>query len=150
MNIQLRFATAEDAQRICEINENSLGYHYSVEATRLQLTRVLGRPSERVWVAYETDGRVVGFLHAADYETLHAGSLKNIVSLAVEESSRGLGVGRMLTEAVEGWARDEGCEAVRLVSSQNRTKAHAFYAHCGYDLRKEQKNFIKYLKKREP
>ena len=147
MTVHLRHATADDAQRICEINENALGYRNSVEATQHQLVRVLARPTERVWVACETDGRVVGFLHAADYETLHAGSLKNIISLAVEESSRGLGVGRMLTEAVEGWAREDGCEAVRLVSGQNRTKAHEFYAHCGYAVRKEQKNFIKYLTK---
>ena len=147
MSIQLRLATADDAQRICEINENSLDYHYPVEATLHQLVRVLARPTDRVWVACEPDGRVVGFVHAADYETLHAGSLKNIVSLAVEDGSRGLGIGRMLTEAVEAWAREDGCEAVRLVSSQNRIKAHAFYAHCGYDMRKEQKNFIKYLKK---
>lgn len=147
MSVQIRFATADDAQRICEINESALDYHYPLKATQHQLIRVLARPTDRVWVACVPEDHVVGFLHASDYETLHAGSLKNIVSLAVEESSRGLGIGRLLTEAVEAWAREDGCEAVRLVSGQNRIKAHVFYAHCGYDMRKEQKNFIKYLKK---
>ena len=147
MPITLRLATVNDAQEICEINESALGYSYPLEATRHQLARVLARPTERVWVACDSDGHVVGFLHAADYETLHNGSLKNIISLAVQENCRGLGIGRMLTEAVEGWAREDGCEAVRLVSGRNREKAHAFYAHCGYDMRKEQKNFVKHLAK---
>ena len=146
MSVTLRLSQAEDALRICEISESALGYVYPADATRRQLAHILARPTDRVWVACETDGRVIGFLHAADYETIHTGSLKNIISLAVEESSRGTGVGRLLLDAVENWAREEGCEAVRLVSGFNRVKAHAFYAHCGYNMRKEQKNFIKYLK----
>jgi len=140
----VRPARPEDAAVIHRLNREALGYECPPEAVAAQLERVLKRPADRVFVVWDEDaGHVAGFGHAADYETLHAGSMKNILSLAVENDRRGLGLGRMLVEAVETWARADGCEAVRLVSSFGRTHAHGFYLHCGYRLRKEQNNFIK-------
>ncbi|MCE5343984.1 MAG: GNAT family N-acetyltransferase, partial [Eubacteriales bacterium] len=104
------------------------------------------RETDRLYVACrEEDGFVGGFLLAADYETIHNGSQKNILSLAVDGASRGLGLGRMLLNAVEEWARASGCTGVRLVSGFDRVNAHQFYLHCGYRMRKEEKNFVKAL-----
>ena len=147
MSYTVRLAVAEDGARINEINRSALGYQYPLEKTCSQLARVLLRPTDRVYVVCDgaDASKVVGFLHAADYETIHTGSMKNIISLAVEEAYRGQGLGKLLLNAVEAWAIADQCEAVRLVSSFSRVEAHAFYRHCGYALRKEQKNFIKYL-----
>lgn len=149
MSYIVRYATAGDGARINEINRSALGYHCTLEKACSQLEKVLLRPTDRVFVVCdESDtlkSKAVGFLHAADYETIHAGSMKNIISLAVDDAYQGQGLGRLLLNAVEAWALDDQCEAVRLVSSFSRVKAHAFYQHCGYSLRKEQKNFIKYL-----
>lgn len=146
MSYRVREAKVSDAERINAINRSALGYDYPLGMTRQQLERVLKRPTDRVFVVCDDqDGSVAGFMHAADYETIHTGSMKNIISLAVEDGYRGNGLGRLLLDAVETWARADGCEAVRLVSSFSRTQAHAFYLHCGYRLRKEQKNFIKHL-----
>ena len=54
-----------------------------------------------------------------------------------------MGIGRRLLEAVEEWARAEGCAGVRLVSGASREGAHAFYRSCGYDGGKKQLNFKK-------
>lgn len=146
MSFYVREATVSDAERINAINRSALGYDYPLEKTRHQLELVLKRPTDRVFVVCDdTDGTVTGFMHAADYETIHTGSMKNIISLAVEGKYRGLGLGRLLLATVETWACGDGCEAVRLVSSFSRIEAHAFYLHCGYQLRKEQKNFIKHF-----
>ncbi len=150
MSVSIRQANPADAPRICDINHSALGYDSDPETVRVQLARILMRDTDRIWVAWdEAAATVVGFVHAADYETLHSGSQKNIIALAVEPAWQGLGLGRMLTDAVEGWARASGCNAVRLVSSFARVKAHAFYLHCGYRLRKEQKNFIKEFETRQ-
>lgn len=144
MSYGIRLARMEDARNILSIQQNALGYVCTLAQVQAQLERILKRPTDRVFVACDSaDDQVVGFAHAADYETLHNGSMKNIVSLAVDERCRGLGLGRLLTGAVEQWAAREGCEAVWLVSGFNRVKAHAFYLHCGYYMRKEQKNFVK-------
>ena len=146
MSWTTRCATIVDAQRICDMNRSALGYASELASVEMQLQRISIRVTDRVWVVHNpANGVVAGFIHAADYETIHAGSLKNIIALAVDESYRGLGLGRLLVEAVEQWAKVDGCAGIRLVSSASRVKAHAFYLHCGYTLRKEQMNFIKYL-----
>lgn len=144
MSYRIRPAELSDAARITQINGSALGYACNARDVQRQLARVLTRAGDRVLVVCDTKGgEVLGFVHTADYETLHSGSQKNIISLAVDPACHGLGLGRMLTQAVEAWARESGCNAVRLVSSFARTGAHAFYLRCGYRLRKEQKNFIK-------
>ena len=133
-----------DAVQICSIIQDSLGYECRVETVRDRLVYLCHKPGNRVFVAMENGtGRIGGFLHAADYEVIYSGSMKNIVALAVDPSLQGQGLGKQLLNAVEAWARECRCVAVRLVSSSVRIQAHAFYQHCGYDLRKEQKNFIK-------
>lgn len=144
MSYQIRPAVLEDAPRICTINQNALGYDVTLDQVIGQLSRILMRPTDRVFVAVdEQHGCVEGFVHAADYETIHSGSLKNIVSLAVDPSGQGKGIGRLLLTAVEEWALQCGCDGVRLVSGMSRVRAHAFYEHCGYRMRKEQKNYIR-------
>ena len=144
MSITIRSAIATDAPRICELHRSALGYESTPDMVATQLMRILARPTDRVLVAWDdAQATVAGFVHAADYETLHSGSQKNIVSLAVDPAWQGLGLGRMLTRATEAWAQACGCNAIRLVSSASRLGAHAFYLHFGYRLRKEQKNFMK-------
>lgn len=150
MSVTIRQATPADAPRICDINRSALGYDSRLETVQAQLARVILRDTDRVWVAWDGAAMTVaGFVHAADYETLHSGSQKNIIALAVDPAWQGQGLGRLLAETVEAWAIACGCNAVRLVSSFSRVKAHAFYLHCGYRLRKEQKNFIKELEQPE-
>jgi GNAT superfamily N-acetyltransferase len=144
VSVIIREATKADAARICEINQSALGYDCTAAMVETQLALILTRPTERVWVAWDAQAATVaGFVHAADYESLHSGSQKNIIALAVDPRWQGRGLGRMLTEAAEAWARQCSCNAIRLVSSFSREGAHAFYLRCGYRLRKEQKNFIK-------
>jgi GNAT superfamily N-acetyltransferase len=146
MSYHVRLATEADAVRICDINRLTLGYDYPAESTRQRLCVILARETDRIFVVYrDVDGFVAGYLHAADYEVVYLGSMKNILSLAVDTDFQGLGLGRALLGAVESWAKASGCASVRLVSSENREQAHAFYLHCGYAIRKTQKNFIKYL-----
>ena len=138
----IRQARTEDAGDICRINKSALGYEYPENQTRLQLEKILGMDSDRIFIA-EIDGETAGYVHAGRYECTYNGGLKNILALAVEERFRGRGAGRLLMRAAEEWAASESCIGVRLVSGLNRTGAHAFYLRCGYSLRKEQKNFIK-------
>lgn len=142
--IQIRKAQVEDAKRLHEINNTAFGYYYPEDKTRKKLGEILERETDCILVACK-EGTVVGYIHGADYECIYSDSLKNIMAIAVEESYQGLGIGKRLLEGIEAWAKEDGCEGVRLVSGFNREKAHGFYQHCGYDLRKDQKNFIKYI-----
>jgi len=142
--IVIRRAEMRDALRISEINRSALGYEYSLEDTQQRLERMLSRGTNRVWVAC-CGGEIAGYIHGSDYECLYCAPLKNIMALAVDEKHRGRGVGRQLLSELESWAKEESCAGVRLVSGFDRLGAHRFYYCCGYSLRKEQKNFIKYF-----
>ncbi len=140
--ITIRKAVPDDAASIAKLNSNEFGYEYPVSKTKSQLTRILEKPSDRIFVIC-IDAEAVGYVHACDYEGTYFDPQKNIMAIAISSSHRGEGLGRMLLEAVEDWAKLDGCSGVRLVSGMNREGAHAFYECCGYKLRKVQKNYIK-------
>ncbi len=140
----IRKAHLSDVSRIRELNRTGLGYDYPEDKTLKRLNAILRRPTDIIFVA-EYNGEAAGYIHAADYECTYCDSLKNIMAIAVDERYRGKGIGRKLLETAEGWAKSCGCSGVRLVSGCERTQAHKFYLHCGYTLRKEAKNFIKYF-----
>lgn len=142
MSAHVRSATVDDFEAIYTLNRDGFGYDFAPEETRARLQYILEKTDNIILVAI-LGGAVVGYIHAADYECTYAYSLKNILSLVVDEKSQGKGIGRVLLQAVEEWARETGAAGVRLVSGFNREKAHHFYLACGYRIRKDQRNFIK-------
>lgn len=142
MNLVIRPPALPDAVDIRRLERAELGYDCAPEMTGRRLEEISKKPGNRVWIA-ELEGRVLGFVHAADYDCLHCEALKNILSLAVDSTAQRQGVGRALLKAVEAWAKECGCAGVRLVSGMDREGAHRFYLACGYHVRKEQKNFIR-------
>jgi GNAT superfamily N-acetyltransferase len=124
------------------LNKNEMGYEYPVEDTKKQLKQLLNDSNHKIYVALVED-KVVGYIHANNYDLLYSPHLKNIMGIAVSSCFRKNGIGKMLLEQVEKWAKDTGAYGVRLVSGATRVGAHAFYISCGYEGNKEQKNFKK-------
>ena len=56
-----------------------------------------------------------------------------VENVVVAPAWRLLGVGRLLMDALEGWARQRDCSYALLVSGPTRREAHAFYAALGYE-----------------
>ncbi|MBA3943372.1 MAG: GNAT family N-acetyltransferase [Herpetosiphonaceae bacterium] len=78
-----------------------------------------GRGSNRaVLVAKDSQANVIGFVSAAR-DTNFTGELQAYVGeLVVDEHAEGQGVGRLLMEAVENWARAQGYHLVVLPTSR--------------------------------
>ena len=55
-----------------------------------------------------------------------------VEDVIVRSDQRGKGVGRMLMEALDQFAKEKGCAYSFLVSSDFRTGAHSFYESIGY------------------
>lgn len=68
-----------------------------------------------------------------------------IEGFVVDERARGAGVGALLLERAEAWARERGCDAMRVQSNVLRERAHDFYQHHGYRKLKAQFAFRKGL-----
>ena len=119
-----------------------MGYEYPIEDTKKQLQKLLNDSNHKIYVAVTSD-KIVGYIHANNYDLLYSPHLKNIMGIAVSSDFRKSGIGKMLLDEVEQWAKDTGAFGVRLVSGETRVGAHAFYKACGYEENKSQKNFKK-------
>lgn len=139
--MNIRIARPEDSIAIAEITAEGLGYDCVPEIIAQNIA-ALDSSHARLFVA-EVDGEVVGFVEPQVYEAVYFLPLVNILGLAVRESHRGMGIGKALMEAAEGWAKEIGATGVRLNSGADRTNAHAFYRNIGYEAKKQQIRFLK-------
>lgn len=119
-----------------------MGYKCTSELVYDKLKQIDTR-REQVFVA-EYDSKCIGFIHIEKYDVLYCESGTNILGLAVSEDYRNLGIGKMLMERAEKWAKENGAVWVRLNSGSERKEAHSFYRHLGFD---NEKNQIRFLKK---
>lgn len=139
---RIRDCSMEDAEAIWQINQDAFGYAFDAEKTKERLAFILSCPFYRVFAA-ESDRRAIGYIHCSSYDCTYDEPLKNILALGILTPYRGKGIGRALIAAAENWAKSDGAAGIRLVSGFNRTGAHRFYEACGYDHRKDQKNYMK-------
>jgi GNAT superfamily N-acetyltransferase len=86
-----------------------------------------------------------GWVLAVIAEYIESERFVAIGGLVVDKDHRRKGIGRVLMEHAEGWAKEQGCSIVRLSSSSTRTPAHRFYEALGYTNIKTQYSFIKFL-----
>lgn len=142
--IVIRSVAPEDSEAITRLNRESMGYDYPPKKTEEQLNKLLSDGRNGIFVA-ELEGCTVGYVHLCDYDLLYNGHMKNIMGVAVDPACRRMGIGSMLLAAGEKWARETGADAVRLVSGESRTGAHAFYRSLGYEGNKMQLNLKKKL-----
>lgn len=143
MAMLIRFGQVSDAEDIAQLT-GQLGYDVSARDVARRLSRILSRSDQRFLVA-ELDGRPVGWLHAAIAEHVDAEAFVMISGLVVDQRHRRKGIGRMLMERAEKWARKRGFSIVRLSSTSARIDAHRFYDQLGYTNIKTQYAFAKAL-----
>lgn len=143
MTANVRLARTSDAPDIARLT-SQLGYDVPDAEVAARLARILPGAGQRFFVA-EHDGRPVGWLHAAITEYVETGRFVVVAGLVVDRGARRTGIGALLMQHAEAWARELGCPVVRLSSSAGRTAAHRFYERLGYTIIKTQFSFAKSL-----
>jgi amino-acid N-acetyltransferase len=139
--ISIRAAETTEAQAIARLL-GQLGYDATPADIASRLARILTRRDHRFVIA-EAEGQVVGWIHASVSEHIDSAACVLIEGLVVDREHRGRGIGRVLLDDAEAWARAIGCSLVRLRSTDARTEAHQFYQHLGYTKVKTQHSFAK-------
>jgi PhnO protein len=142
--VTTRDAIPADAPAISTL-ARQLGYEVSPITAANRLVR-LAAPDERVIVAADPDGAVVGWTSARVTEHIHSDPHVEISGFVVEEAARGRGIGRALMSEVERWARSRGLATLRLNANVTRTGAHQFYEKLGFTRTKQQVSFHKELR----
>jgi GNAT superfamily N-acetyltransferase len=130
IDFQVRRATAADASAISRLLDQ-LGYPASDVEVPGRLER-MGINERAAILLAEGGGKVLGLA------TVHVLTVLNrerdvawLTALVVDESARGMGVGRGLVRAVEDFARESGCERLSVTTHEDRTEARAFYVGVG-------------------
>ena len=96
MSFEIRKCRLEDAVAIAVLNKEEMGYDCPAEATQKKLEKLLNDPSHLVLVA-EHEGKVVGYVHAEEYDLLYFSTMVNIMGIAVFSGCRRMGAGNSPT-----------------------------------------------------
>jgi len=139
--ICVRKVKVTDYNDIFLLNQE-LGYFYPIEKVKERIANVIESTEDIVFVAQQ-GSEVIGYIHGSSYEVLYYDPLVRIMGFVVKEKYRNIGVGSMLINELECWAKEKGYSGITLTSRFERLNAHRFYEKHGYVNIKNQKNFQK-------
>lgn len=142
--IIIRPAQIEDSPRLADLCRQ-LGYPAEEHEIRRRLDGLLADPIHALLVAETTPGVVVGWVHGYLRRLLIADRYVELGGLVVDAAYRGRGIGRMLMERMEEWAKAQGAGMIYLRSNVIREQAHRFYRQIGYEQIKTSLTFTKSL-----
>ncbi len=129
--VQIRPAVLEDTERIAVL-AGQLGYPVTAEDMLRRLRELLAEPTLAVYVAAMGAGPVVGWVGVRISPTVTHDHLVEVIGLVVDEDWRGRGIGRLLLERVEAWARERGHQTLYLRTNVVRQRAHELYRRVGF------------------
>jgi len=127
----VRRAAEHDADAVALL-AGDLGYPASAETMRIRIRAVSESPSDSLFVAADSAGVSVGWLHAHAAQLIEAGFRVEILGLVVSPIARRAGIGRALVAEAERWAWSIGAEVVVVRSNVKREESHTFYSALGY------------------
>ncbi len=132
MEFEIRDARGEDAEALAPLLEQLMGEPSTEAQVRSRLDRLATTGADRVLVAL-SNGRVVGLVGVHLTWMAHTDApTARLMSLVVDETFRGQGIGRRLVGAGVALARTWGCNRLELTSRLERSGAHSFYDAVGF------------------
>jgi ribosomal protein S18 acetylase RimI-like enzyme len=90
-------------------------------------------PACMIWLAYKNEEAVGFTVCFLGFSTFAARPLINIHDISVRADCRGLGVGKMLMDAIEAKARELRCCKITLEVLENNHVARGLYRKLGFD-----------------
>lgn len=130
---RIRPADSRDAAALSRLL-GQLGYPTDSRDVPSRLEKLSARPGTTVLVAENAGGEVIGAVTVHLFDSLHTNDPTAwLTAVVVEEKVRGRGVGSVLVEQAEDWARRHGARRIALTSALHRTRAHQFYKDRDYE-----------------
>ena len=106
-----------------------------ITVTEEMLGKAVGAGGTHLFAAVEEDGRIVGTASLCVFES-PTGRKASVEDVVVAAAFRGRGIGRMLMEAVIGYARRELAPVdLHLTSRPHRVAANRLYRSLGFERR---------------
>lgn len=143
-NILIRTATVDDVPAISELAAQ-LGYPTQPGEIVEWMEYLVWLEDHEVFVAEAPDAGVVGWVHVFASYRLIIDPGAELGGLVVRAGWQDQGIGRLLLEQAEKWARLHGFTRMRVSSNALRQGVPGFYEHLGYERIKIQNVFYKSL-----
>ena len=80
------------------------------------------------------NGKLVGAAGMWFGARFYCGRYIDVDNVIVDEKQRSLGIGKLLMNWIEAYAREQGCEVSVLDAYTTNTEAHRFYLRDGYKI----------------
>jgi GNAT superfamily N-acetyltransferase len=133
VKVEIRKATVNDIKEITKLMGH-LGYPTTIEKMKTRFSNIESSPDYHTLLASYDDkivgmiGLVKGYYYELD------GLYVRIVALVVDSNHRNKGIGKLLLEEAESWAKKIGATGIGLNSGNRpeRINAHKFYKNSGY------------------
>lgn len=122
-----------------------LGYSCTADEIKSRVTEMLDLNQHAVYIAELPGGQVAGWIGLHVFRSVEQEGCAGISGLIVDEQIRSRGIGKLLLEAAENWARKQCCNAISVHSNVTRERAHRFYRNNGYQHIKTQQLLHKAL-----
>lgn len=85
----------------------------------------------------------MGWIGAYVFRSVEMDSCTKISGLVVGHDMRSRGIGKILLDAAERWARGIGSRTISVRSNVERDRAHQFYLNNGYQHHKTQEDWFR-------
>jgi GNAT superfamily N-acetyltransferase len=142
--VAIRTAVETDAEEIARLSEQ-FGHPVAVQDLRLKIAMLSPMASQYLAVAAGAGHELAGWIHAERRLAVAGGERVEIVGLVVDAAVRRCGVGRLLVNAAQEWARTSGIADIIVRSNVARDVSHQFYLGLGYSRFKTQHVYTKSL-----
>lgn len=140
--IVVRAARPADYARMAGL-AGQLSYEASAEDIARRMRGMQDSAEHAVFVAESAEGGVIGWIGLCILRMVEAEARVEVTGLIVDQHTRSKGVGRLLLDRGEEWAREKGCREIGLRTNVIRERAHAFYERQGYKHVKTQRSYRK-------
>jgi GNAT superfamily N-acetyltransferase len=140
----VRRARVADAEQIARLLVQ-FGHPVALHDLRLRIEALLATASQYVAVAQGQGLELSGWIQMERRLVLAAGDRAEIVGLVVDAAARRCGIGRLLVNAAQEWARTQGVAEIIVRSNVARDVSHQFYLGLGYSRLKTQHVYSKII-----
>ncbi len=91
-------------------------------------------PQPNATLIAEKNGTPLGFIHVCSHKDgISNEACGTVTLLAVTSNAQQMGIGRLLMDSAEEWAKDQGYRLLHLEVFANNNKAQRFYQHVGFE-----------------
>ena len=133
MNITIRKCMISDAPYIRSLSEEILGFEYPIEKFEENIRRLMGDPSNCIYVA-ENQGTVLGFAYLAAFNPRSAYRRSADLSIYVRADCLHAHVGSLLLMHIEELARAQGIANIISIITGSNERSCAFHEKNGFVL----------------